>query len=332
MSESAGNHRWRGQRVLVTGSSGFIGANLIQALAAVGCAAVWGVDMRRPRIEVDATHHEVDVEDLSGLSSVVNDLQPTVVYHLAARTDLRGARLSNYASTIRGTQNLLRALALADTRGRLLVTSSRLVCRTGYIPTSETDYCPDTIYGQSKVAQEVIVRQETPRDWTWVLLRPTSIWGPYFSVPYYGFFRAISRGLYVHPRGRSIWKSMGYIGNTIHQLLTLGAISEERIHGRTLTLCDYEPLEVGRWARLVAQGFGTKVHEAPLAVLNGLARAGDGLSALGFKNPPLTSFRLRNLLTDMTYPTEALSDLCGPLPYSVEEGTKRTVDWMRSNV
>jgi hypothetical protein len=50
------------------------------------------------------------------------------------------------------------------------------------------------------------------------MVRPTSIWGPWFEIPYRTFFDATARGRYLHPRGRKVRKSFGYVGNTVYQL------------------------------------------------------------------------------------------------------------------
>jgi hypothetical protein len=39
---------------------------------------------------------------------------------------------------------------------------------------------------------------------------------------------------------------------------------------------------------------------------------------------------LNNLVTEMVFDTGVLKDLCGALPYSLEEGVKATVAWMRA--
>ncbi len=55
--------------------------------------------------------------------------------------------------------NLLTVLAEApDPVERAVIASSRLVCRIGYQPGFDEDYCPTTAYGASKVETECLVR------------------------------------------------------------------------------------------------------------------------------------------------------------------------------
>jgi nucleoside-diphosphate-sugar epimerase len=175
---------------------------------------------------------------------------------------------------------------------------------------------------------EQALRAEPP-PCPWTLVRPTSIWGPWFGVPYLGFFQAVARGRYLHPRGRRLLRSNGYVGNVVHQLLALLA-DPERAAGRVLFLADYEPTDVLGWARAISAATGAAPpREAPLWLMRALALVGDALKRVGMRNPPLTSERLRNLLSTATLDLSATRDLIGPLPWSLDDGVASTVAWMR---
>ena len=66
------------------------------------------------------------------------------------------------------------------------------------------------------------------------------------------------------------------------------------------------------------------------SILRSAAWVGDCLKAFGWRNPPLTSFRLSNLLTPMVHDLTPLQAIVGELPYSMEEGVRITVDWLRA--
>jgi nucleoside-diphosphate-sugar epimerase len=320
-----------GRRVLVTGGSGFIGTNLIEHLLAAG-DDVLNLDAAAPRFPAHApVWRNVDILDAGGLERAVESFAPTFVCHLAARVDLAGADVEHYRANTDGVRNLLGA-ALAGGVERVLFGSSQLVCTPGHLPVDDLDVSPPNAYGQSKVIGEQIVRAEAGDDLTWVLLRPTSIWGPWFGELYSAFFRTVQRGRYVHPRGVRVRKSFGYVGNTVHQIDRLLDAPAARLHGRTLYMADYEPYPILEWARLIQAEFGSRpIREVPVPLLRALARGGDLLQRLGRDNPPLTSYRLRNLLTETVFDLEPLRALCGDLPYSLAEATHRTAAWMRDN-
>ena len=120
---------------------------------------------------------------------------------------------------------------------RAIFTSSQLVCRVGYVPRSDTDYAPSTLYGESKVWTERIVRETDGGGAAWCLVRPTTIWGPGMSAHYQRFLRMIAKGRYVHV-GTSLSKSYGYVGNVVHQIERLLAAPAGEIRGKTLYLAD----------------------------------------------------------------------------------------------
>ena len=61
-----------------------------------------------------------------------------------------------------------------------------------------------------------------------------------------------------------------------------------------------------------------------------LAQLGDFSKSIGWSNPPLTSFRLNNMLTGAHYPIEKTQTIVGPLPYNLEDGVQKTLAWMSS--
>jgi GlcNAc-P-P-Und epimerase len=317
------------QRVLVTGGSGFIGTNLVSHLAGLG-VAVTNLDLAPPRDP--AQHHswvEADVCDRHGLVEAVRRARPDVIVHLAARTDLGGATIDDYRANTHGVTNLVEAAGAAESVRRVVFGSSQLVCTPGQVPAHDLEYSPPNPYGESKVAGERIVRAGAGDDLEWVLVRPTSIWGPWFEEPYNTFFRTVQSGRYLHPRGIRIRKSFGYVGNAVHQLRCLIEAPAADIHGRVLYLADYEPYAVREWAELIAGALGARpVRDVPVGVLRVAAKGGDLLRRLGLEHPPLTSYRLRNLLTETVFDMEPLRRLCGPLPWSLEEGTEVTARWL----
>lgn len=317
-------------KVLVTGGSGFIGTNLVDALVRNGIE-VTNLDVLPPR---DARQHgrwrQGDLRDSRGVREVIRSTSPDAVVHLGARTDLRGTSLGDYAANTDGTRNLLDALAGVEPAPRLLVASTRMVCPIGYQPRADDDYRPPNAYGQSKVLTEQILRDSGYRG-VWMIVRPTSIWGPWFDVPYRDFFLAVARGRYRHPAGQRIRKSFGYVENTVHQLLSLLEASPELVHERLFYLADYEPLELSDWATRIGQATGgPSVRTVPLSLLRAGALAGDVLQRLGWREPPLTRFRLDNLLTQMIYDLSPTREVAPTLPVDLETGVRRTADWLHS--
>jgi GlcNAc-P-P-Und epimerase len=315
--------------VAVTGGSGFIGTNLVEHYARSGVPVV-NLDPVEPRDDRQLAHwRKIDPLDVSDVTTALAEFAPTHVFHLGARTDLRGTTLEDYAYNTRGVQVVIDACNEIASLQRVVFASSRLVCRIGYQPTADTDYCAPNAYGESKVRGEQIVRRATTA-FPWVILRPTSIWGPWFDVPYRTFFMTISANRYVHVGRKPTYKSFGYVGNTVQQLAAVAQTSSKEIDGTTIYLADSPPIEVIDMANRIQRHLNSRpLRTLPRGLVKPMALVGDLLQRLGWAEPPLTSFRLDNLLTEMIYDTTPLKLLLPELPYSLDQGIQKTIDWMR---
>lgn len=321
-------------RVLVTGSSGFIGQHLVEALRGRG-HSVLGLD-RCPlgRAVEGVGYHVCDLLDAAATKAVVQELAPDAVLHLAARTDLDETRdLNGYASNIGGVENLLEAIRLTPSIRRTVCTSSQLVCRIGYTPRDDEDFQPGTLYGESKVRTEQIWRGGDGAGTEWCLVRPTTIWGPGMNPHYLRFFRMLLQGRYRHIGRGPTLKSYGYVGNTVWQYCRLLEAPAEAIVRRVFFLADYEPLALEAWAEAFRIELGgPPIRTMPVAVARTAALVGDLINFLGVKRFPFNSFRLKNVLTPYVVDLSSTRSVCGELPYTMQEGVIETARWLREQL
>ncbi|MEH2532797.1 nucleoside-diphosphate-sugar epimerase [Bradyrhizobium sp. AZCC 1588] len=313
-------------KILVTGSSGFIGQALVRRLRTEGCTVV-GLD----KVPATATDIVCDILEADRLKEVVQNAAPDALVHLAARIDLdEKTNLAGYAANIEGVENLVEAVRLTPSIRRGIWTSSQLVCRVGYVPKSDTDYTADTLYGKSKVRTEQIVRSADGAGREWCLARPTTVWGPGMSAHYQRFLRMIERGSYFHVGHGPLWKSYSYIDNIAFQYWRMLAVPAEQIQRRTFYLADYTPIDLIAWCDAFQRAFGSRsVRHLPIAVARALALCGDAVNAIGMKKFPFNSFRLNNVLTQYQFDLKPTASVCGDLPFDMEQGVAATVAWLR---
>lgn len=318
-------------RALVTGGSGFIGTNLIESLINDN-HVVLNLDIVPPRNSAHLRFFkQLNILDYESLHAQLMEFQPDIIYHMAARTDLDGKNLTDYAANTDGVKNLISALKISSSLKCVVFASSRLVCRIGYQPDGENDYCPDTVYGESKVQGEKIIkslRAEIPC--RWLIVRPTSIWGPWFDVPYKNFFLSVINGHYLHPKVERILKSFGYVGNTVYQMRSLCEVNASPLDEKVFYMADYPPIDIINMANLIQIYADTRpLRRVPIPILRTLALLGDLLKLAGYKRSPLTSFRLNNLLTPMTYDLDPMEKAVGALPFTLQRGIAETVEWLK---
>ena len=96
-------------KVFITGGSGFIGTNLVQYFLDRDMR-VLNYDIRPPRNKLHADYwHRADILDRSALLKAVQDFNPDYIFHMAARTDLNGVHIDDYAANIQGVSNMVEA-------------------------------------------------------------------------------------------------------------------------------------------------------------------------------------------------------------------------------
>jgi UDP-glucose 4-epimerase len=153
-------------RALVTGGSGFIGSNLVDALVARGDEVRVIDDLstgRRENLDGAASAGvkliERSITDRDAVDALLADFQPEAIFHLAAQIDVRKSvddPAHDSAINIGGTINLLEsARKHGVARFVFSSTGGAIYGEAETIPTPETYVpAPEAPYGQAKFAAE----------------------------------------------------------------------------------------------------------------------------------------------------------------------------------
>lgn len=315
--------------IVITGGSGFIGTHLVDALERHAGLRIVNLDLEPPRKQSHLRYWlRCNIMQPVQLQRIVADLSPNFVAHLAARTDMDGKTVDDYAINHVGTQNLLAAIASSESIERAIFVSTQFVVGPGPLPRHDLDFRAHTIYGESKVLGELAVRN-SDLDCTWTIVRPTNVWGSWHPRYPREFWKVLQRGLYFHPGSKPVTRSYGYVRNVVEQMCAILQAPSKSVHQKVLYVGD-PPITLLDWVNAFSiQLTGHRARVIPQSLLCLLAWMGDCLVAMGVKFPIFSS-RLRSMTEDYPTPMEPTYALLGPPMTSLEDGVRETVEWLRT--
>lgn len=230
--------RLSGRKVLVTGSTGFIGSRLVEKLlleegASVNCLvrnwekAVWVSRTAADLYPGDVTNVDMLNRAIAGCS---------VVMHCASGGTTR-AEL--FRTNVEGTANLLEAAAKQRVE-RFVYVSSIAVHGSSPAPgtsaQSEYNDC-GRAYSASKIAAEKVVLEYAARgSMQCVIIRPTFVWGPRSQLFTQGPLKAMRAGRFRWvDEGRGTCHAV-HVDNLIESLLL--AVTRDHLNGKAFLVTD----------------------------------------------------------------------------------------------
>ena len=315
-------------RLLVTGASGFIGTNLVDFYGSQDCALL-NVDIQKPLRPVhEKFWKRGDIMDAVELEATFAEFLPTHVVHMAARTDCdeNATVEEGYAVNTTGTENVLNAIRKTPSIERSIIISTQYVAGPSRLPEHDEDYFPHTVYGQSKVVTEKLARKANP-GCIWTLVRPTNIWGPWHMRYRREAWRVIKKGMYMHPGGKQVVRSYGYVGNIVWQMDQIFKAPRQIVDRQVFYLGD-RPDDIYQWVNTFSIALtGKSARRMPRFIIAPIGWVGDLLAKLG-KTFPLNSSRFKNMISDYPTPTNKTLETFGNPPYSLQHGVAETVNWL----
>lgn len=317
-------------KTLITGSTGFIGRHLTQALVARGrhvrCLVRALSDtssfLGNPMIELACG----DLEDPRWVTKCLDDAD--VVYHLAVD-------YSNHS--IESVRVLTDAAREARVRRFVFMSSIAAMGAPGggRLATEDTPGVPEGDYGRAKHAGEAIVREaHVEHGLPTVVLRPTSVYGPGDVNFWLPLFRGVAGGrLPVFGDGSNLL-NLCFVENLIDAALL--AEESDRAVGQAYIVSDRQPYRLIDVMLAIAGACGAP---APRPTIPGwgaapVAQLLDYLWRLDVIEPiiPFLSAHVRRWMADYACRVDKASRELGYSPrIGLEEGVRQTVAWYRRN-
>jgi len=150
-------------RVLITGGTGFVGGHLIQFLRSRAVEIAVLASSPPPPSPGGLSYYKVDVRNADGVRSVVREVCPTQIYHLAGISVVAESwsnpRLT-YDVNVFGAYNLFEAGMSLPSPPRILnVSTSQLYASSPLPLTEDSAIRPQNPYAASKAMAELIALQ-----------------------------------------------------------------------------------------------------------------------------------------------------------------------------
>jgi nucleoside-diphosphate-sugar epimerase len=289
--------------VLITGATGFVGANLQEYLK---------------------SSFEVEPVSVRYSPNQQFDIKADAIIHLAGKAhDLK--KVSNptdyYESNFELTKQLFDGFLVSEATVFIFMSTVKAVADTvNEILTEDTIPKPKTHYGIAKQqAEQYVLSHTLPQGKRVYILRPCMIHGPGNKGNLNLLYQLVSKGL-PWPLGdfqnKRSFLSVENLCFVIKELLENTAIPSG-----VYQVSDYEPLSTNELIQLLGTSLGKKnrILIIPSSWIKGVARLGDYLHL------PLNSERLQKLTENYVVSNKKLLHAIGkPLPIESKEGLLKT--------
>jgi UDP-glucuronate 4-epimerase len=262
-------------RVLVTGAAGFIGSHVLKSLLdsqedVIGLdnfSSYYSVEFKRLRLiglginEANAIIH-CDISDFSQVHSVIQDVQPNYIIHLAAQA---GVRLSmensdRYISdNITGFHNIIRSAIDNKVEGIIYASSSSIYGDIAPTPYTEKSliFRPKSLYGVSKLVNELNAEIYSKSSLLRFRgLRFFTVYGPW-GRPDMAYFRLAAASLEKQPftlfGDGSVKRDFTYIDDVVKSTLLLlsDLTHRERGFNDVVNIGGWRPMDINYLIKLI---------------------------------------------------------------------------------
>ncbi len=294
------------QRVLVTGSSGFIGSRLVKVL-------------KKKRYKVV----EFDIKKGNDLLSYEDCKKASkgcyAVVHCAAILDEHAKNL--WKVNVLGTENIIRASAENKVERFIFLSTAGVYGNVKGIANELTEKRPQTNYEKSKARAEEIVNsyQELIQG---TILRPAIVLGP--NEYWRKIIKVIKKGFPLIGSGKNLWHAV-YVSDVVDAIVF--CLENESTAGETLNIAASDVLSLKQLVLEIKKCLGLKPEVKHIPVWLGKAIA---YLYITFSSKPIvTPEHVERLIRNRHYSIEKIKKLGFEPRVNTKEAIKKTVNELK---
>jgi len=328
------------KNVLITGASGFIGSFMVEEGLKRDFTVFAGIRksssrayLQDPRIQFI----EFDFSSVEALSRTLLELKGkgicfNFIIHNAGLTKAK-KKEDFYRVNHGNTRNFIEALIQTGmVPGKFLFISSLAAYGPGdpktMNPVRHSDEPkPIELYGKSKLEAEKYI--SGLKDFPWLILRPTGVYGPK-EKDYFVFFRTISRGLEPYIGFKKQMLTFIYVRDLVR--LAFDALISQVVC-KAYFVADGREYDSVEFAAITKKALGKRTIRitVPLAIVKTIAIVGERVAGLFGEIPTLNTDKYNVLSsTNWRCETEPLQkDFEFKAEYDLEKGVKESLEWYK---
>jgi nucleoside-diphosphate-sugar epimerase len=297
--------------ILVTGSSGFIGVNLVKHLK-------------------DHNIKEVSIRFNNKINIITDEID--IIIHLAGKAhDLKKTSKPNdyYEANFELTKFVYNDFINSKAKYFIFISSIKALTDKGSIElTEDMTATPKTHYGISKrLAEEYIISQNIPQNKKYFILRPCMIHGPHNKGNLNLLYNVITNRVPWPLGSFENRRSFCSIDNLLFIIKEL--IDNNDIASGIYNVSDDEPLSTNEVISIIAKSQSRTpiIWKLPQILIKLVAKVGDVI------NFPLDSERLNKLTESYVVNNNKIKNAIGKsLPISAKEGLLKTFQSFKSKI
>lgn len=326
------------QKILITGSSGFVGSFLVETcLQQFPNMEVWaGVRKTSSRkyLQDNRIHFfEMDFSDTQKMTEDLRTQQFTHVIHNAGLTKA-DKKQDFFRVNTDYTKNFITALEKSGCPLEKFTFVSSMASygpadnKTGGMVVESDTPRPIDTYGESKLAAERFLRSQP--DLPYLIFRPTAVYGPR-EKDIFTFFQILNKGIEPYIGLKEQQVTFIYVKD-LARLLVEATFSD--VSRKSYFVADenvYSNYDLGRYGKqfLNKKSFRIKV---PVSLVRGVALVNETYGKLSGKMPPLSLEKV-NILESLNWKCDIRGlkrDFGFESEYDLEKGLEETIGWYRS--